>query len=166
MQVETDLATGMTKLAAEYGPFLFAILFSLVVPIRAFQNFRDCTVKFPSPDATQSCLIHQSETYFRSTWIAGFVLIAFSVAWWLYQNYDNRVLARHAYWISYEGEISGVSADDVLNSIPTDEHIYIWAVDHPFHHYQYVVLQHPGEVIPPISLLWLSASKAHGNGYD
>ena len=45
MQAETDLATNMTKLASDYGPFLFAILFSLIVPIRAFQNFRDAITR-------------------------------------------------------------------------------------------------------------------------
>jgi hypothetical protein len=159
MQPEVDLATQMTRLASDYGPFLFAILFSLIVPLRAFHNFRDCTMRFPSPDATQSLLIHESETYFRSTWIAGFVLIAFAVGWWLYLNFDKLSIARHDYWISYEGEISGVSADDVLDSTP-DGHVYIWAVDQPYRHYQYVVLQHPQEALHPISLLWLSASKA------
>lgn len=167
MQAETDLATSMTKLASDYGPFLFAILFSLIVPLRAFQNFRDCTMKFPSPDATQSMLIHESETYFRSTWIAGFVLIAFSVGWWLYLHFDQRVVIDNNYWVSYEGEISGVSTDDVLDSAPNG-HVYVWAVDQPYRHYQYIVLQHPEEALGPISLLWLSASKANqqNQGYD
>jgi hypothetical protein len=163
MQAETDLATSMTRLASDYGPFLFAILFSLIVPVRAFQNFRDCTMKFPSPDATQSLLIHESETYFRSTWIAGFVLIAFSVGWWLYLNFDKRIMADSDYWVSYEGEISGVSADDVLDSAPNG-HVYVWAVDHPYRHYQYIILQHPDDALQPISLYWLSASKAVSQG--
>ena len=167
MQAETDIATSMTKLASDYGPFLFAILFSLIVPVRAFQNFRECTAKFPSPDATQSHLIHESETYFRSTWIAGFVLIALSVGWWLYLNFDKQLVADGAYWVSYEGEISGVSSDDILDSAPND-HVYIWAIDQPYRHYQYIVLQHPTESLQPISLYWLSASKvAHQeSGYD
>jgi len=163
MQTETDLATSMTRLASDYGPFLFAILFSLIVPVRAFQNFRDCTMKFPAPDATQSLLIHESETYFRSTWIAGFVLIAFSVGWWLYLNFDKRIVADSDYWVSYEGEISGVSTDDVLDSAPNG-HVYVWAVDQPYRHYQYIVLQHPDDALQPISLYWLSASKAVSQG--
>jgi hypothetical protein len=167
MQAETDFATAMTKLASDYGPFLFAILFSLIVPVRAFQNFRDCTMKFPSPDATQTHLIHESETYFRSTWIAGFVLIALSVGWWLYLKLDTQTVVDGGYWISYEGEISGVSPDDILDSAPNG-HVYVWPVDQPYRHYQYIVLQHPTESLQPISLYWLSASKVANqtSGYD
>jgi hypothetical protein len=166
MQPEADFATQMTKLASDYGPFLFAILFSLIVPLRAFHNFRDCTMRFPSPDATQSLLIHESETYFRSTWIAGFVLIALAVGWWLYLNFDKQVVIDNDYWVSYEGEISGVSSDDILDSAP-DKHVYIWAVDQPYRHYQYIVLQHPDEALQPIPLLWLSASRVanQASGY-
>src|ERR1700720_4643160 len=141
MQADKDIVTNLTKLASDYGPFLFAILFTLIVPVRAYQNFRDSTIRFPTPNEFQCDLIRESETYFRSTWIAGFVLIAFSVGWWLYFNFDKQVIVDEKYWISYEGDIGGVSTDDVLDSVPNAP-LYVWAVDQPYRHYQYIVLQH------------------------
>jgi hypothetical protein len=164
---DTDIAASLTKLASDYGPFLFAILFTLIVPIRAYQNFRDCAAKFPEPTATEQCLVRESELYFRSTWIAGFVLIAFSVGWWLYLNWDVLHHKDRSYWITYEGEISGVTPDDVLDA-QQNAHTYMWAVDYPYRHYQFLVLTH-APVSDPIliPIYWLSVQQMGGrqSGY-
>ncbi len=167
VHADTDIAASLTKLASDYGPFLFAILFTLIVPVRAYQNFRDCASKFAEPTDSERLLIRESELYFRSTWVAGFVLIAFSVGWWLYLNWDVLHRTDKNYWITYEGEISGITSDDVLDA-QRDAHTYMWVVDYPYRHYQFLVLtQTPVSTPISIPLYWLSVQQTagHQSGY-
>jgi hypothetical protein len=161
MPADTDIATSLTKLASDYGPFLFAILFALIVPVRTYQNFRDCTTKFPAPNEFQRDLIRESEMYFRYTWIAGFVLIAFSVAWWLYLNYDIQRLRDSHYYVRYNAVISNVSANDELDI--SDQDAYLYFVNTPYPHYQFVLLrQNPVSSVEPFVLNWLDRRQAPG----
>lgn len=164
MQTDTDIAESLTKLAFDYGPFLFAILFTLIVPVRAFQNFRDCACKFPEPTSTEQNLIRESELYFRSTWIAGFVLIAFSVGWWLYLNWDHLRQTDRNYWVKYEGDIN-VSTKDVLDAQHSAA-AYVWKVYDPNNpHYHFIVLTRPPAGTPiSVPLLWIDGQQQQG--YD
>src|SRR3954451_21208609 len=114
MEDGTNMVGALTKLASDYGPFLFAILFAVIIPVQAYRSYCDAIAKYPQPTDKESELIGQSELYFRSAWIAGFVLIAFSLGWWLYFNWDRLNTAHKGYLLSYEGEITGFTADDKL----------------------------------------------------
>jgi hypothetical protein len=167
MHADTDIVAPLTKLASDYGPFLFAILFALVVPFRAYQNYSDCTGKYPQPTGEQCELIKQTELYFRSAWIAGFVLVAFSVAWWLYFNWDRLHVAQQGYRVSYEGEIRGVTADDKLD-VGLNSPVFLSFNNSPPRYTFHVLTQAPISAPIPVQLVWVSEQQtaAQQSGYD
>ena len=158
----TDDLALVVKLASDYGPFLFAILFTLVVPPLAYRNLHDLLTSFPRPNRSQVTLIRHNAVYFRSAWIAGLVLIAFSVVWWLYFHWDEQIHADDKYWISYEGDIYGVLADDMLES-PIGSRVYMWTETAPNFHYRFLILNHSAvSSVQPFPVLWFSKRRTNG----
>jgi len=167
MQPDANIAGSLTKLASDYGPFLFAILFAVIIPFRAYQSYCDSIAKYPQPSEKESELIAQSELYFRSAWIAGFVLIAFSVGWWFYFNWDRLHTAHKGYLLSYDGEITGVTPDDKLGGGDYSP-VLLTFNNSPPRYVFHILTQTPISTPTPFRLLWVSdrQTAGHESGYD
>src|SRR2546423_13104041 len=100
----------LTKAASQFGPFLFAILYIIIVPPYSLRKYRS-VAQFPHPTAAQLAVISDSRAYFRSSWIAGLILVFCSVAWWLYVQWYEKAAD---YYVAYEGPIYGVNDADEI----------------------------------------------------
>jgi hypothetical protein len=118
MQIQTEGTIDLAKAALQYGPFLFAIIFILVVPPYAHAIWRR-SFKATADADELSRLLRESRLYFRSSWLFGMFLVLCSILWWAYtQNLD---LSTHA----YAGFITGLHPEDQLLSISPDDNEYL-----------------------------------------
>ncbi len=79
-----DLSTFETivRLAEQFGPFLFAILFLLVITRTAHSYYQECnTRKHPAASEQEK---KTYRTYFICSMWSGIVVMALSIGWWVY----------------------------------------------------------------------------------
>ena len=80
----------LTRLAEQFGPFLFAILF-IVFITRTARGYYDECMKRTSPPSTDQEQRTYRLYFFSSMWV-GIVVMALSIGWWLYtQSRGNHV---------------------------------------------------------------------------
>jgi hypothetical protein len=84
--MEFDLTTieSVTRLAEQFGPFLFAILFILVVTRTARGYYVDCMTRTAPPSTDQEQKTYR--LYFLcSVWV-GIAAMTMSIGWWIYSQ--------------------------------------------------------------------------------
>jgi len=82
--MQNDLSVmveSLTRLAAQYGPFLFAILFTFVVTSTAHKYYRESNTRQP-PASEEEKGTYRS--YFRTSVWVGVALTLVSIGWWFY----------------------------------------------------------------------------------
>ncbi len=159
---KTGSVEHLTKLAFDYGPFLFAILFTLLVPARAMSGYRSLMAAYPAPSEQQGRAIRESQVYFRCCWMAGFVLVAISVGWWVYQNWQT-VKHDDTYSVTYTGVIYGVGDTDKLDGA-SDQPIYLIRTESGGDQfYKYIlIVKRPLNGDQKLVLRWINAGQADG----
>lgn len=135
--IVTDVTVGvlgqLASLAIQYGPFLMALIFVLVVPYTGQRWFsKILQTKLAGSDQERLASIEVYEFYWKSGILCGLVLTGISVAWWIYvqmsyalpsseEQFNRRVseaLARRV----IEGTILGASDEDIF--LPADDTRY------------------------------------------
>jgi hypothetical protein len=107
-----DWIESLTYLGFLWGPFFFSILYILVVPRIAHAYYAAVTVRNSPPALPEE--IQEYRTYFRWSVRTGLILVALSVAWWLYAQFQYHI---------YKGIISGLEKDQVI-AIKDDDMYY------------------------------------------
>ncbi|SRR5258708_3713381 len=72
----------LTNLAYHFGPFFFAVIFSLVITRSAMRWYKSAPAKSEEK--------HTYQQYFRVTYVFAMVLVLLSVAWFMYAQYGKR----------------------------------------------------------------------------
>lgn len=118
MHAEAQNTADLAKAALQYGPFLFAIIFILIVPPYAHAIWRrSFAASIAGQD--QNGLLAEGRLYFRSSWQFGVCLVVCSILWWMYtQSVDS---STHA----YSGYISVPHQEDQLGSMSPDGNEYL-----------------------------------------
>jgi hypothetical protein len=94
-----------TRLAAQYGPFLFAMLFVLVVTRTARIYYRESNVRMP-PASEEEKKVYQS--YFTTSVWVGIFLTLLSIGWWIYVHLFGPSV--------YQIAIVGLNSDETILS--------------------------------------------------
>ena len=82
MTVDLSTLEAITRLAEQFGPFLFAILFILVVTRTARRYYLECMTRKEPPPSVQEQKTYR--LYFLcSVWV-GIVVMTMSIGWWIY----------------------------------------------------------------------------------
>jgi hypothetical protein len=82
MTVDLSTFEAITRLAEQFGPFLFAILFILVVTRTARGYYVSCMTRKEPPPSKEEQKTYR--LYFLcSVWV-GIVVMALSIGWWVY----------------------------------------------------------------------------------
>lgn len=124
---QTDQIGDLASIAAQYGPFLFAILFILFVPYLG-QKWFSAILQARIAGNAQERAAHVQ--VYRFYWVSGIImglaLTVLSVSWWLYvqmrltlPSYENQIENRVSAEISkriFEGVIRGTNDDDMFIS--------------------------------------------------
>lgn len=82
MTVDLSTIETITRLAEQFGPFLFAILFILVVTRTARSYYRECATRKDPPPTQQELKTYR--TYFLSSVWVGIAVMCLSIGWWIY----------------------------------------------------------------------------------
>ena len=82
MQADLSMLDSITRLAQQYGPFLFAILFVLVVTRTAHQYYEESNTRQQPPASEDEKRTYR--LYFRSSIWVGIALTLLSIGWWFY----------------------------------------------------------------------------------
>ncbi|MCP4409893.1 MAG: hypothetical protein GY807_19545 [Gammaproteobacteria bacterium] len=108
-----DYVEQLTRLAFDYGPFMFAIFVLIYLTKRANENYAEVAARTsPKPSAEE---LRARKLVYYLAWFSGFALILISVSWWLYGNVPSR-----REYISFK--IESLKSDDLL--LPRDEDLY------------------------------------------
>ena len=102
------LLDGLANLAYQFGPFFFAVLFSLFITRTARRWYSEAAEGKEEKRAFRS--------YFHSSWVFGMLLVATSVVWWLRSQWEGH----HAFAAS----IVALSQNQQLASISEDQNFY------------------------------------------
>jgi len=90
MKVDLSTVETVTRLAEQFGPFLFAILFILVVTRTAHSYYRDCATRKDPPPSHQELKTYR--LYFLCSIWVGIAVMGLSIGWWIYaQSKENHV---------------------------------------------------------------------------
>jgi hypothetical protein len=82
----SSMVETMTRLAAQYGPFLFAMLFILVVTSTAHKYYRESNTRQP-PASEEERATYRS--YFRTSVWVGIGLTLVSIGWWFIAQFHG-----------------------------------------------------------------------------
>lgn len=108
-----DYVEQLTRLAFEFGPFMFAIFVLIYLTKRANENYAEVAArKDPEPRAEE---LRSRRLIYYLAWFSGFALILISVTWWLYGNVPNR-----RDFVAFR--IESLKSDDFLR--PRDEDVF------------------------------------------
>jgi hypothetical protein len=118
MEAHAQGTIDLASAALRYGPFLFAILFVLVVPPYAHAIWRRSFTATKDP-AELNELLTEGRLYFRYSWLFGVFLVLCSILWWGYTQDIDRSM--HA----YTGTIIGLQTEDQLSSAAADDNDYL-----------------------------------------
>jgi hypothetical protein len=112
----------LSQAAVQYGPFLFAIIFIVLVPPYAHVIWRK-SLDVYAKNAAASALLSESRYYFRCSWIFGVFLVICSILWWVYAQ--QVAINRTTQFIAYTGYVSGLAPEDQLLSVSPDDPQYL-----------------------------------------
>jgi hypothetical protein len=124
---QVDGITRLTVLAAQYGPFLFAVLFIVLVPVIGEKWFsKILQTKLVGGPKEREATVQVYKFYWVSGVVFGLFLAALSVAWWMYvqtqyvlprseEDFNKRVSAEFSKRV-FEGVIGGADDNDIFVS--------------------------------------------------
>jgi hypothetical protein len=155
MDMSVNTVETLTRLAEQFGPFLFAILFILVVTRTAHGYYRDCMTRTAPPSTEQEQKTYRS--YFLcSVWV-GIVVMGLSIGWWFYvQARGNNV---------YQIAILDLGADEQIlsNYFAKNAPHPTMAGLEPIHDaYFLVVRDHPFEIGDRLAFQYFKVSAKAG----
>jgi len=96
----------LVRLAEQFGPFLFAILFILVVTRTAHGYYRECNVRKDPPASEQERATYR--LYFISSVWCGIIAMALSIGWWGYAQLKGTYV--------YQVAIVGLGDDEIIDA--------------------------------------------------
>jgi hypothetical protein len=106
MKFDVTTIETLTRLAEQFGPFLFAILFILFVTRTARGYYVECMTRTAPPSTEQEQKTYRM--YFVcSVWV-GIVVMGLSIGWWIY----TQARGNHVYQIS----ITDLDPDETILS--------------------------------------------------
>ncbi|MFZ3353913.1 MAG: hypothetical protein WA268_23930 [Xanthobacteraceae bacterium] len=136
MQVNMSILETITRLAAQYGPFLFAMLFIFVVTRTAHNYYRESNTRQPQASEEEK---RTYRSYFvTSVWV-GISLALLSIGWWIYVQMEGPSV--------YQIAIVGLHSDEsilsqyfskivprptIAGANPLADEYFIVAQDRPF----------------------------------
>ena len=82
MSIDLTTMEAVVRLAQQYGPFLFAILFILVVTRTAHKYYKECNTR-TAPVASEEEKRAYRLYFIASIW-SGIAVTALSIVWWIY----------------------------------------------------------------------------------
>ena len=82
MNIDLGTIETLTKLADQFGPFLFAILFIVFVPRVARGYYDDCMKRTAPPSTEQEQKTYRF--YFITSIVVGIAVMTSSIVWWVY----------------------------------------------------------------------------------
>jgi hypothetical protein len=104
MTVDLSTLEAITRLAEQFGPFLFAVLFIMVVTRTARGYYVECMTRRHPPPSDQEQKTYR--LYFVSSVCVGIMVMTLSIGWWFYvQAKGNHV---------YQVAIIGLKADETV----------------------------------------------------
>jgi hypothetical protein len=106
--METDLAMldSIARSAAQYGPFLFAVLFILIVTRTAHKYYQESNTRQQPPATEEEKATYRS--YFTiSIWV-GIALTLVSIGWWIYVQMQGTNV--------YQIAINGLQPNETVSS--------------------------------------------------
>ena len=96
----------VARMAEEFGPFLFAILFILFIPKIAHGYYKEANTRKRPPASQQERNTYR--LYFISSVWCGVIVMALSIAWWVYaQSRGSNV---------YQIAITRLGEDDIVDA--------------------------------------------------
>jgi hypothetical protein len=138
MPTDAQSAINLSKAALQFGPFLFAILFIVVVPPYAHTIWRRSLSA-----ANNTALLNESKWYFRSSWMFGMFLVLCSILWWGYTKQLDIISAREGQFTAYSGYVTGLAQEDqLLSASPEDNEYLVPANINGTIQYRFVYLSH------------------------
>jgi hypothetical protein len=107
------LLDALSNVAYQFGPFFFAVLFTLVITRSARQWYAQ-----PNLEPEQQAAFRN---YFYACWIFGMLLVVASVAWWIRTQWEGH----HA----FAGKIVALRPNQQLSAVSDDQNFWsrIWA---------------------------------------
>jgi hypothetical protein len=120
MLTDAQNTINLSKAALQYGPFLFAILYSVVVPPFAHTIWRRSLSA-----ANNAALLNDSKLYFRCSWMFGMFLVLCSILWWGYTKQLDIINAREGQFTAYSGYVTGLTQEDQLLSVSPEDNEYL-----------------------------------------
>jgi hypothetical protein len=111
----TSALDTLANIAYQFGPFFFAVLFTLVITRTARQWYLEVRAS-NDPEEKKAY-----RTYFRASWLFGMLLCATSVAWWVRSQWEGH----HA----FAGTIVALNSNQTLRSVSDDQYFWsrLWA---------------------------------------
>jgi hypothetical protein len=82
MEIDLSSLESVTRLAQQYGPFLFAMLFIFVVTRTAHKYYLESNTRQQPPASEEEKTTYRS--YFRTSVWVGIALTLLSIGWWIY----------------------------------------------------------------------------------
>ena len=82
MSIDLTTMEAVVRLAQQYGPFLFAILFIFVVTRTAHKYYKECNTRM-APTASEEEKRAYRLYFIASIW-SGITVTALSIVWWIY----------------------------------------------------------------------------------
>lgn len=108
----TDLLARLSGLGWEYGPFFFAIFFTLIVTSRAHRYYQQVLQRTPPPSLEEELVYRRN---LRLSIYSSIVLTSLAVIWWLYiQVWVHKYV--------FQGEIASLGVQDQL--APTRDYFH------------------------------------------
>jgi hypothetical protein len=103
--MDLSVLTSIVSLAEQFGPFLFSILFILVVPRIAQKYYREANIRTPpASDAEKNTY----RIYFIGSVICGILVMGASIGWWFFWQSRGTFV--------YQVAILGLKEDETIAS--------------------------------------------------
>jgi hypothetical protein len=153
----------LTSAALQYGPFLFALLFIVLVPPYAHVVWRR-SYQVAESDPGRSQLIDEGRRYFRYAWSFGMILVLFSVGWWIIIQI---FIITQSTKFAETGYVIGLKKEDNLRAFAKDDNVYLvpsWENDQLRYHFVYLSNSPPSGEITLIVYYTNSLAAASGQG--
>jgi hypothetical protein len=111
-QTGFNTITALVKLAYDFGPFLFAVLFLLVVTRSAHRYSYQVHARITPPVTPPESAMYR--LYFLSSFWFGIVLVTASVVWWIYAG-----MVTHVVEVVLRGAPAGlqIASDDAYQKV-------------------------------------------------
>jgi hypothetical protein len=106
MQNDLSMLDSIARSAAQYGPFLFAVLFTLVVTRTAHKYYQESNTRQQPPATEEEKATYRS--YFTTSIWVGIALTLVSIGWWIYVQMQGTNV--------YQIAINGLQPDETVSS--------------------------------------------------